>query len=72
MITQHTATKIRILRVVFLKIRLFRLHFVPRAAREPARFPITFWSLLFWMIFVHRQKKSRSIHRSKLMRCAGG
>ena len=56
--TQHMTTKIRMLRVVFLNILLFRLRFIPRPPRESPCFPATFQSLLFLMIFVSRQNKS--------------
>jgi len=57
MIAQHTATKIRILRVVFLKILLFRLRFIPRPPWGSACFLVTSPSLLFWMISADKQHK---------------
>jgi hypothetical protein len=61
-------TKIRIFRVVFLNILRFRLHFISRLARESACFSATFLSLLFLMIFLDRQKKSRSFFYSRALR----
>ena len=65
-IIQQTATKIKILNVVFCNIRLFRLRFTFLPARESACFPVTFLSLLFWIIFVNRQNQSRSIYPSEI------
>jgi len=63
-------TKIKILSVVFLNIRLFRLPFVPLLAGESACFPVTFLSLLFWIFFANRQNKSRSVHQLGIVRRA--
>jgi hypothetical protein len=57
MMMQHMTTKARIFSMVFRKIRLFRFMLAPRLAGEPARFPVTFPSLLFWMVFANKQQE---------------
>ena len=70
-ITQHMTTKTKILRVVFLKIRPFRLRFITRLTPESARFPVTFLSLLFLDNFCHKAAKSRSRRQPKITCTAG-
>ncbi len=61
-ITQHTTTKIRILRVVFLNIRPFKLRFVPRLARESTCFFVTFCrSFSKYFLSIYKIKANQSI-----------